>query len=428
MPPPYPQITIPLTPAQIEAALADLAASFPALCTLETFPNKSVEGRDIHFIKIANGGGPNRPKVLFLGGVHARESAPPDALIRFAQNVLTSHDSGADIVFAPMSCTPLPAGPAVSYPQFRISASTVANIVDTVDLYIAPLINPDGRLFDQLNPPTDAAIGGWRKNRRPDVNPNIIGVDINRNHDIAWKFEDYYDMSVYLSRYVNGPASVNKSADTYRGPSAASEPETQNVQWIADTKKFTYFVDVHQFGRKVLTSWGIERNGSDPTMTFSAAAWTGKRDGLPAGDSLLPPGRPDYKEFVSNVAPHFVADRLNSIGAALRDAILRSAGVNPGSTVPNPRRAHSTYDVGQSAALYHPTGGPVTGTTDDYAFGLQFDDPSRAPVFAFTLETGHEEEQGFHPRYSSPPGHYAKIEREIHAALIELCTIAANGQ
>jgi hypothetical protein len=149
----------------------------------------------------------------------------------------------------------------------------VANIVDNVDLYIAPLINPDGRLFDQLNPPADAASGGWRKNRRPNVNPAKVGVDLNRNHDIAWKFEDYYDMAVYLSRYPNGPpASTDRASLTYRGPSVASEPETQNVQWMADTKKPRYFVDIHQFGRKVLTAWGIEDNGTDPTMNFSATA------------------------------------------------------------------------------------------------------------------------------------------------------------
>ncbi|MFD0531320.1 hypothetical protein ACFQ1I_39620 [Kitasatospora arboriphila] len=55
----------------------------------------------------------------------------------------------------------------------------------------------------------------------------------------------------------------------------------------------------------------------------------------------------------------------------------------------------------------------------------QFDDPTRAPVFAFTIETGHEEESGFHPDYDSPPGHYAKIEREVHAALVALCNFAA---
>ncbi len=427
MPPPYPQLTMPLTPGQIEDALADLAASFPTTCTIEAFPNRSVEGRDIHFVKIASGTGSDRPVALFLGGVHARESAPPDALVRLAQNVLTSHASGSDIVFDPMSCTPLPAGPAVSYPRFTIPAATVAAIVEHLDLYIAPLVNPDGRLFDQLNPPGDATSGGWRKNRRPAAGPSRVGVDINRNHDIAWRFEDYYDMDVYLSSYVDGPASVNRADLTYRGPSAASEPETRNVQWIADTKRVRYFVDVHQFGRKVLTAWGIEDNGNDPTMSYSAAVWAGLRDGLRPGDPKLPPGRPDYREFVTNDEPHFVADTLPQAAGAMRDAILRSAGVDPAGThTTDPRRAHSTYDVGQSAALYHPFGGPVTGTTDDYAFRRQFDDPSRAPVYSFTLETGHEEEQGFHPRYSRPPGHYAKIEREIHAAVIELCTFAVD--
>ncbi|WP_431676394.1 M14 family zinc carboxypeptidase [Kitasatospora sp. KL5] len=427
MPPPYPAITVPQTPAQIEAALADLAASFPALCTLDRFPNKSVEGRDIHFIKIANGSGSNRPVVVLIGGVHARESAPPDALIRFAQSVLVSHDGSSDITFPAMSCEPLPSGPAVAYPDFTILASDVKKIVDTVDLYIAPLINPDGRLFDQLHPPSPPS-GGWRKNRRPHPDPAKIGVDLNRNHDIAWKFEDYYDMALYRADYPTGPAeAVDESEETYRGPSVASEPETANVQWIVDTKKPAFFVDIHQFGRKVLMPWGLEDNGDDPTMTFSSPAWTGKRDGLRPGSLSLPPTDPDYKEFVSDSAPHFVKKNLGFIGDSMRDAILASAGVVLGSTAPDPKRDHSTFEVAQAAVLYHPVGGgPVTGTTHDYAFRKQFDDPARAPVFAFGIESGHEEEAGFHPDYASPPGHYAKIEREIHAALIALGTIAAK--
>ncbi|MCU7821144.1 M14 family zinc carboxypeptidase [Kitasatospora sp. DSM 101779] len=425
MPPPYATPTVPQTPAQIEAALADLAATFPALCTLGEFPNRSVENREIHYIRIANAPQNGRPAVVLTGGVHARESAPPDALVHFAQNLLVSRTTGADIVFPARSCRPLPAGPTVNYPPFTIPAVEVERILNGVDLYVAPLINPDGRLFDQLNPPSDPIGAGWRKNRRPHPNPARVGVDINRNHDIAWKFEDYYDMGVYLSFYQDGPASTDSRAETYRGPSAASEPETANVQWLIDDARATYFVDVHQFGRKVLLCWGIEDNGSDPSMNFSSPTWTGKRDGLRPGSPGLPPDRPDYQEFVSNAPPHFVRKTLVTIAGEMRDAILRSAGVDPTASTAKPQRAHSTYDVGQSASLYHPLGGPVTGTTDDYAFRRQFDDPTRAPVFAFTIETGHEEESGFHPDYNSPPGHYAKIEREVHAALMALCNFAA---
>lgn len=421
MPPPYPQLTLPLTPAQIEAALADLAASFPSMCTLRPFPHRSVEGRDIHFVTLARGDGADRPQVVVLGGVHARESAPPDALVRLAQNLLTSAATGTDVVFPPRSCTPL-GEPAVRYPQFAIPASVIATVLDAVDLHIAPLINPDGRLFDQLNPPANGTTGGWRKNRRPHLDPSRVGVDINRNHDVAWRFEDYYDMSVYLSSYRDGPASLSPRDLTYRGPAAASEPETRNVQWIADTIRAGWFVDVHQFGRKVLTSWGIEDNGNDPAMSYAEPSWDGRRDGLRPGDPMLPPGRPDYREFVGAG----IAEALTLAAGRMREAILRSAGVDPAGTRASRRRAHSTYDVGQSASLYHPFGGPVTGTTDDYAFRRQFDDAGHPRVLAFTLETGHEDEQGFHPSYSSPPGHYAKIEREIHAAIVELCVLAAG--
>src|SRR5512144_164912 len=99
MPAPYPPITVPQTPAQIEAAMADLASSFGAggLCRLERFPNQSVERSDIHYVSISGGSTSNRPAVLITGGVHARESAPPDALIRFAQNIVVSYSTGQDL-------------------------------------------------------------------------------------------------------------------------------------------------------------------------------------------------------------------------------------------------------------------------------------------------------------------------------------------
>ncbi len=445
MPPPYSQIVRPLAPVEIEEALADLAASFPAVCTLETFPHTSADGdQRIHFIKIANGTGPNRPRLLFVGGVHAREWVPPDALVRFAQNLLTSYDRRAALTYGPMSCTPvvgydtdepekaIPDGIPVHYPRFTVPASTVARIVDNVDLYIAPLINPDGRQYDLLNPRVTSNYAGWRKNRRRHFIITTRGVDINRNHDIAWDFNAYYNMALYKRGYPAGqPASISLGNDDYRGPSAASEPETKNIQWIVDAKRVNYFIDIHTYGRWVLVPWSIEFNGTEPTMTHRARNWDGRRDGLDPRSSLLN-GLTDYQEFIPNEPPYFVADRLWVVGHAMRDSILRSAGVDlRGAPDGDPKRAHSTYTVQQSAGVYLPKSGPFTGGSDDYTFHLQFADPSRAPILAFTLEMGAEsEEKGFRPDYPSmgPRGHYAKIERETHAALVEFCTIAAHGQ
>ncbi|MFD9124242.1 hypothetical protein [Kitasatospora sp. NPDC059571] len=124
------------------------------------------------------------------------------------------------------------------------------------------------------------------------------------------------------------------------------------MQWLTDDARATYFVDVHRFGRKLLLCRGIEDNGSDPSVDFSSPTWTGKRDGLRPDSPGLPSDRPV---------------------------------VDPTVSTANPRRAHSTHDVGQSASLYHPLGGPVTGTTDDYAFRRQFDAPTRALALAFTI-------------------------------------------
>ena len=55
----------------------------------------------------------------------------------------------------------------------------------------------------------------WRKNRR-----GGYGVDLNRNYSFNWN--------------SCGGSSGNKRSDTYRGPSAASEPETKALMKLVE--------------------------------------------------------------------------------------------------------------------------------------------------------------------------------------------------
>lgn len=422
MPPPYPEITAPLRAHQIEDALADLAASFPTLCTRTVFSGKTAEGRSHSYVKIAKGSG-NRPAVLVIGGIHGREWAPPDALVAFARNLLVGFQAGADISFPTMTVTPL-VGPVVTYRAWTIKAADVKAIVETLDLYLFPLVNPDGREFDL----TSLSEPGWRKNRRPQAGGEF-GVDLNRNFNIIWKFEDYFDVALYNASYGEDPASTSPAEDTFRGPSEHSEQETRNVESLLDTLPIGYFVDVHMAGRNVLFSWGLEENGNDPLMNFqNQATFKGKRDGLIAGDPALPAGRTDYKEFLPDDLPHRVRSRAELIARAMHDEILRSAN---GGTIPaasTAQRTHSEYKVGQSAFLYLPLAGPSSGCADDYACSRQFLLANRKPIFAYTLESGHDEEQGFHCAYTSPPGHFRKINREIHAALLGILKVAVSAR
>ena len=113
---------------------------------------------------------------------------------------------------------------------------------------------------------------------------------------------------------------------------------------------------------------------------------------------------------------------------ASADAIIRSAGGDPAAPPgSDEQRDHSAYTVGTSARFYDPVGGgPLTGSSDDYAFGHQFVDVGRAPMYSYTIEVGHKEELGFHPDYAAPNNHYQKIEREVHAGLIEFLMTAVR--
>ena len=58
----------------------------------------------------------------------------------------------------------------------------ITNIVDTREIYIVFLVNPDGAEYD--------ISGGkyhfWRKNRQPVPGSTAIGTDLNRNYSYKW--------------------------------------------------------------------------------------------------------------------------------------------------------------------------------------------------------------------------------------------------
>jgi len=79
---------------EIESALQNLAAAYPATTELLEAPNLSHEGRQIHVLRIGTRGSDEVDGILILGGVHAREWVPPDALISLAADLLVAHKFG----------------------------------------------------------------------------------------------------------------------------------------------------------------------------------------------------------------------------------------------------------------------------------------------------------------------------------------------
>jgi Zinc carboxypeptidase len=150
---------------------------------------------------------------------------------------------------------------------WREEKPEVVNILTSTELWFVLVQNPDGYQYtfdhDRL----------WRKNLRdndPDGSGPLLpdnritigdGVDGNRNFEEHWRFDD------------EGSASL-PSDETYRGPSAMSEPETQALDLVLQMSQPEYHISYHSFGDLLLYPFGFQVNtpsADDPLFV----AWAG---------------------------------------------------------------------------------------------------------------------------------------------------------
>lgn len=346
--------------ADIEAINRDLADSFPALVErLALDPSR--EGRGISAIRIRGGDLEQRRGVLLVGGIHARELLNPDLLVEAAIDLIDHYLSGTDWVIGGQ----------------RWPADIIRLIVETLDVFILPNANPDGReyVFDVNRL--------WRKNRAALTGTSCVGVDLNRNFDLLWGIETRDPLSG-AQRTSRSPCS-----DVFVGPGAFSEPETQNVRALLDAHPIECFVDVHSFSELILYPWGHAPNQtSDPSQRYTLVDTSGW--------SELPTDAPDHKEYLSPAD----LERFTEIGEEAAQAIQNVRG----------RR----YTVQQGTQLY-----PTTGTSSDYAFSRHVADPAKRKVFGFTFETGPQAatvEESFQP---GPP-EVDRIKEEATSGLVSV--------
>jgi len=369
-----------LTVPQINTAIIRLAAKYAGLCELITLPEVTYEGRATFALRVGTksprGSGlldpwrvsPRPVGVLFICGVHARERGGPEIGVAFVADLLWAYEHGEGL----------------RYGGKEFTASEIEWIVEGLNVFVVPMVNPDGVHHIVQYPNSN-----WRKNRNPadaTGSPASIGVDINRNFPFLWDFPTQFAPGV-------GPASASPSDETYHGRAPASEPETRNVRWLLDQYPIiSRFMDIHSWRQRVLHSWGDDENQStDPSMNFLNPAWDGKR------------GLDDHGTYREYISPQ---DRFAvvSLAARVRDAINDVRGGH--------------YAAIQSVALN--VGGkewfPTSGSSDDYSYSRQFADPGKAKVYGFTLEFGME----FHPPWSE----MEQIIFDVNAGMVEFCLAA----
>ena len=199
----------------------------------------SYEGRPILAVKIGPpADSPSRPNVLFMGTHHAREWVSTAVVMKL----------------------------------IRWLADSGSALTATHDVWVIPVENPDGYQYTF----TDDRL--WRKNRRPNSN-GTYGVDPNRNYPTFWGVDE-----VGSSSYPD--------AETYRGPSPGSEPETQAVMAFHVAHPPVVSISYHSYSGLVLYPWGFRAGELAPDLPrFQALAGT---DLVPAVMDSVPESTLDH--------------------------------------------------------------------------------------------------------------------------------------
>lgn len=126
-------------------------------------------------------------------------------------------------------------------------------LVNSREIYFMPVVNPDGYEYNRQTNPNGGGL--WRKNRR--TTPGA--VDLNRNWGYRWGYD-------------NVGSSPEPGSETYRGPSAFSEPETQCLRQFINSRNFSIILNAHTYGNYFLYPWGFADSLTPDNHVFAAIA------------------------------------------------------------------------------------------------------------------------------------------------------------
>lgn len=356
----------------------DLAAAQPGLAEVHEIgptwqkTQNTAQGYTMRALRVTNlataAADPQRPKMVVFGSIHAREYTPAELLTRMAEWLVTGYGSDAQATW----------------------------LVDHVDFRFVLQANPDGR--------KKAETGIWWRKNTDTVSGNCSfdaessGIDLNRNFPFHW--------------HTTGEtgSSSDRCDETYRGPTAGSEPETQNlvsyvagapgsggiysggvlpdrradgVDAAAPDDYAGLFFDIHSYSRLVLWSWGdtdtLAPNDTALRSLGRRMAWFNGYTPQAAVELYPTDGATDDTFYGLLGVPSYTIE--------LGNAFFESCSSFTGTTYPKnfaalkyaARTAHAPYRLGAGPDVYdlavsavaQGAGGPyvtLTATVDDLRY------------------------------------------------------------
>ncbi|MGB9005311.1 MAG: M14 family metallopeptidase [Candidatus Aminicenantales bacterium] len=210
---------------ELKTDLRSLEAGHPGLAKVYDI-GRSLEGRALYALKVSGNVGAAEPEaqVLFLGCHHAREWISVEVPFLLGKYLLDNY----------------------------LTDSRVRDIVDHSEVWIVPLLNPDGLEY------SIHVYRYWRKNRR-DNGIGSFGVDLNRNYDYQWGYD-------------NLGSSPEPDSAVYRGRSPFSEPEAAAVRDLFRGNNFQALISYHSFSQTIYYPWGYSRKPVENAERMKALA------------------------------------------------------------------------------------------------------------------------------------------------------------
>jgi hypothetical protein len=206
---------------EMVSEIQDLSSNHSSIVRLHNLTT-TFEGRSIWGLKISDNPQENdssEPDVLFIGGQQANSFISVEMALYLADHLTTNYALDDDI----------------------------KNIVNEREIWIVPMLNPDGHVYVEGG---FADSDDWVKNRR-NIGENIYGVNLDRNYGFNFSVDDH--------------TSNNTDSPYYHGEFPFSEPETQAIRDLVGSQShnFVLSLSLSSFGETITYPWG-HTNSTSP--------------------------------------------------------------------------------------------------------------------------------------------------------------------
>ncbi len=207
---------------EIYDLMSSTVADHPDIAAMELLGYSTRDGVEIWALKLSDNPliQEDEPDVSLDAVIHAREPVNTNIMAAFIQEMVAGYGSDPEITF----------------------------LIDETEIWIIPILNPEGYLYVQ----TGIDSPWWRKNKRDNDGDDIFegvvyeycgssypsypdGVDLNRNYDEGW----------------TSAGSSLECSIVYRGPGPMSENESQLQQALFDREHFVAGMSFHSYSEYV---------------------------------------------------------------------------------------------------------------------------------------------------------------------------------